>query len=431
MAPRCAWRVRSACDRPARQLNPGAPVPYHDIRRPIEAIWEEFWRAGLYDSVEIIEQTLYLLFLRRLDDLRRMAGLRQRRGGPEWSLAGTPGHLIGWSTFKDLPEAEMFALLADHVFPRLRRLGGSGSAYAQHMKDARFSFPSAAALAQVVRMVEALPRTVGTYRCAAFDYLSGKLARIGKRGECYTPRHIARLMVAQIAPHPGDIVCSPVGGDGNFLVGVGEYLAHRHPRLGDDPERLEHFHHRMFHAYDADKTMLRIACMNMALLGITNPDIRYTNSVAPDIGGDEDRYSVVLAHPSTACVPCADGATTAQAEIVMVAQFLRLLKLGGRAAVIVPHHILNGFSRAHLELRRSLVHEQQLDGVIALPGGLSGTSSVPKAIIFFTRTDCGGRDLGGSCDVQRGALPVGKLARAVEGGLRDVGRAGGRSRNIF
>jgi type I restriction enzyme M protein len=362
-------------------------VPQQDIRRQIELVWEEFWRAGIDEPVEIMEQMLYLLFLWRLDDLQL------RRARP-WHPAGADERLLCWSGLRKLSQARMFGLLADEVFPRLRRLGGPGSAYAQHMKDARFTIPTAAVLAKVVRLLDGLPRRAAWPAPDPFDYLAVKLASSGARGEFYTPRPIVRLMVALVAPRPGDIVCSPLGGDGNFLVGVGDYLAQWHPQLEDDPGASEHFHHRMFHAYDADKTMLRIACMNMVLHGVANPDIRYTNSIAPDIDGDEDRYSVLLAHPSTVCLPGDDdAASSAQAEVVMVAQFLRLLRAGGRAAVIVPQHILSGFTQPHLDLRRSLVEEQRLDAVIAYPGGLFSThSGEPKAILLFTRTDCGGDD---------------------------------------
>lgn len=374
-------------------------MPFPHICNRIEAIWEVFWRSGVYDPVEIMEQVLYLLFLRQLDELQA----RGKRSGAGLNQA----RLVDWPAFKDLPDAEMFELLADQVFPRLRRLGGSGSAYAQHMKDARFSIPDAPALANVVRLVDALPRRAGAHCCEAYDYLCARLARSGKRGEFYTPRPVARLMVALVAPRPGDIVCSPIGGDGRFLVGVGEYLARHHAALFDDPVCHEHFHHRMFHAYDADKTMLRIACMNMALIGVGNPSIRYTNSIAADLGDDDDRYSVLLAHPSTAFLRGATMDATVQAEIAMVAQFVRLLKRGGRAAVIVPQHILGGFSTAHLELRRSLVHEQRLDGVIAFPCGLFGAhADAPKAILWFTRTDCGGRDDVWFYDVQSDAWPA-------------------------
>ena len=371
-------------------------MPNNDIRRQIDAVWEEFWQAGLYDPPEIMEQILYLLFLRRLDDghLRQLAGLAQPRDGTHWNVAGEHERSMRWSGFRHLGAADMFKLLADHVFPRLRRMGGAGSAYAQHMKDARFSIPSAAALAKVVSLLDALPRATAQGVEDPYDYVAGKLARTGRRGEFYTPPHVVRLMVALVAPRPGDIVCSPVSGNGNFLVAAGEYLAQRHPEFLEDPDGSVHFHHRMFHGYDADRSMLRIACMNLALQGIRNPDIRYTNTIAPDVGGGEGQYSVILAHPSTASLPRdGDAAGTAQAEVQMVAQILRLLKPGGRAAVIVPQHILVGASQAQIGLRRILVEDQRMDAVIAFPRGLLNTDpGDAKAILLFTRTDCGGSD---------------------------------------
>jgi type I restriction enzyme M protein len=364
-----------------------------EIRRQIELVWEEFWRAGLYDTVEIIEQILYLLFLRRLDDLEA--------GAPRLS-AERP---LRWSHFRQLRAAELSPLLADHVFPHLRRLGGPGSAYAQHLKDVRFSVPTAA-LATVVKLLEALPRVPAEGSEDPYDYVADKLARLGRRGDFHTPRHVERLMVALVAPNPGDVVCSPVSGTGNFLVATAEYLARRYPALPNDPAASEHFHHRMFHAYDADKTMLRIACMNMALSGVRNPNIRYTNTIAPDIDAGEDRYSVILAHPSTASLPDQhDRGSHAQAEVLMVAQFVRMLKPGGRAAIIVPQHILSGSSNGAPELRQILVHEQRLDAVIKLPPKLFNTAcGGRKSILLFTRTDCGGsgdlRHIHPSCRAQ-------------------------------
>lgn len=369
-------------------------MPSNNIRSQIELVWEEFWRAGLFDSVEIMEQMLYLLFLRRLDDVQShaAAGGSHARRWTCWSPAGEGDHLLRWSSFKQLGDAAMFELLSEHVFPRLRRLGGPGSAYAQHLKDARFTIPTAVVLSKVVKLIEALPRPSDAGAEDPYDYLSDKLARLGRRGDFYIPRHIDRLMVALVAPQPGDIVCCPVSGTGHLLVATGEYLARRHPALLEDPTASEHFHHRMFHAYDADKTMLRIACMNMLLHGVKNPNIRYTNSIAPDIGGDEDRYSLVLAHPSTTSLPAEDAAGRHEdAEVLMVTQFLRLLKPGGRAAVIVPRHILRGTSQAQLDLCRMLVQEQRLDALIALPcGPFDADAHAAKAILLFTRTDCGG-----------------------------------------
>lgn len=369
-------------------------MPTIDIRTPIRAIWEEFWHAGIHDTAVIMEQMLYLMFLRRLDDVQaRSAALHDARGGPCWSPSPAHDQQMRWSSFKDLAGPEMFALFADHVFPRLRCLGGPGSAYAQIMKGARLEIPTAAALVRVVRLIEALPRPVDAERtCPAYDCLAAGLARLGHRRRYHTPRHIVRLMVDFVAPGPADIVCSPGGGACDFLVAASEYLLQRHPGLLDDLDDRNHFHHRMFHAHDADRALLRIGCMSMALHGVINPEIRYTSDVALETGRAEGRYTVLLAHPSTFHLPVtASPSSIAQAEIRMVARCLSLLKRGGRAAVVVPRHILTGKSASHLALRRSLMEEQRVDGVIGVPCGFSpACPAVSTAILLFTRTDCGG-----------------------------------------
>jgi type I restriction enzyme M protein len=405
----------SRCDWPPPAVHEHLPnaagdllMPSNHMRRQIELVWEEFWRAGMYDSVEIMEQILYLLFLRRLD--HQYANAPDSAARPHLSAdrgpTGVDEQILRWSGFRHLPEGKLFSLLVDHVYPRLRGLGGPGSAYAQHLKDVRFSIPTAAALTNVVRLLEGLPLSSIAGSADPFDYMADKLARVGRRGDSQTPRPVERFMVAMVAPEPDDIVCSPVSGAGNFLVATAQYLLQRYPTSLDDPAACEHFHHRMFHAYDADKTMLRIACLHMLLRGVKNPNIRYTNTVAPDISLDEGRYSVILAHPSTVSLAeNGDHAGKTRAEALMATQFLRMLKPGGRAAVIVSEHILRGSSDAELDLRRMLVQESCLFAVIALPPGDADVCvREPKSILLFTRTDCGGAGPAWPCAAATNAL---------------------------
>jgi type I restriction enzyme M protein len=208
-------------------------------------------------------------------------------------------------------------------------------------------------------------------------------------------------MVALMAPTAKDIVCDPACGTCGFLVAVGEYLRKYHPEILRDALAREHFHHGMFHGYDFDNTMLRIGSMNMALHGVDNPDIRYQDSLAQDHAGDEGRYSLLLANPPFAGSLDYESIAkdlqaivkTKKTELLFLALFLRLLKPGGRAAVIVPDGVLFGSSKAHKELRRMLVEEQKLDAVISLPSGVfKPYAGVSTAILLFTKTNSGGTD---------------------------------------
>src|SRR5206468_6914712 len=198
-----------------------------------------------------------------------------------------------------------------------------------------------------------------------------------------------------------DVICDPACGTAGFLVAAGEYLRERQPAMLRDARLREHFHHRMFHGFDFDNTMLRIGSMNMLLHGVENPDIRYRDSLAQDHASEEEKYTLVLANPPFAgsldyentAKDLLQIVKTKKTELLFLALFLRLLKPGGRAAVIVPDGVLFGSSKAHRELRRMLVEEQKLDAVVSLPGGVfKPYAGVSTAILLFTKTNSGGTD---------------------------------------
>jgi type I restriction enzyme M protein len=234
-----------------------------------------------------------------------------------------------------------------------------------------------------------------------YEYMLGKIAAAGQNGQFRTPRHIIELMVELVAPQPGDIICDPACGTAGFLVAAGEYIRRHHPNVLRDAGLSKKFHHQLFHGFDFDNTMLRIGSMNMLLHGVENPDIRYRDSLAQDHAGEEGKYTLVLANPPFAgsldYENCAKDlqqiVKTKKTELLFLALFLRLLKTGGRAAVIVPDGVLFGSSNAHKTLRKILVEERKLDAVISLPGGVfKPYAGVSTAILLFTKTNSGGTD---------------------------------------
>lgn len=408
-----------------------------ELRNQIDSIWNAFWSGGIANPLEVIEQITYLLFLRRLDDLHtleenksaRLHRPMERRIFPEGSDPKIrPFDDLRWSRFKHFAPAEMYTVVGEHVFPFLRTLGGDDSTYAHHMKDARFTIPTPALLAKVVDLLDQVPMEDRDTKGDLYEYMLGKIATAGQNGQFRTPRHIIRLMVELTTPGPKDIICDPACGTCGFLVAAGEYLRDRHPEILRDPKLKEHFHHGMFHGYDFDNTMLRIGSMNMLLHGVENPDVRYRDSLAQDHADDAESYTLVLANPPFAgsldyentAKDLLQIVKTKKTELLFAALFLRLLKPGGRAAVIVPDGVLFGSSKAHKELRRLLVEEQKLDAIISLPAGVFRPyAGVSTAILVFTKTNSGGTDFvwyydvhadGWSLDDKRIALlPVEKL----------------------
>jgi type I restriction enzyme M protein len=381
-----------------------------ELKSQIDRIWDAFWSGGISNPLEVIEQITYLLFLRRLDDLHTLEENRsvrlkrpiERRVFPEGKDSKKRRYEdFRWSRFKNFKADEMFKVVEEHVFPFLRTLGGNGSTYAHHMKDARFRIPTPALLAKVVDLLDKVPMEDRDTKGDLYEYMLGKIAAAGQNGQFRTPRHIIRLMVEMTEPRPKDVICDPACGTAGFLVAAGEYLREHHPEILRDAKLKEHFHHRAFHGFDFDNTMLRIGSMNMLLHGVENPDIRYRDSLAQDHAGEEESYTLVLANPPFAgsldyentAKDLLEIVKTKKTELLFLALFLRLLKPGGRAAVIVPDGVLFGSSKAHKELRRMLVEDQKLDAVISLPGGVfKPYAGVSTAILLFTKTNSGGTD---------------------------------------
>jgi hypothetical protein len=178
-------------------------MPNKELRRQIAFIWEQFWHAGVYDSAVILEQILYLLFLRRLDYQAPGAhgGVTRVCLDLEGGAPGPEEESLRWSAFRCLPDRAMFALLSDHVYPRLRAIGRPDPANALQLREVRLAIPNAAALAAIVRLLEKLPRSPGPGGADPFGYVAGKLARLGRRAGFPTPHAIGMA----IWPDPCDL----------------------------------------------------------------------------------------------------------------------------------------------------------------------------------------------------------------------------------
>jgi type I restriction enzyme M protein len=192
-----------------------------EIRNQIDSIWNDFWSGGISNPLEVIEQITYLLFLKRLDDLHTAEELKASRTGKPMERAvfpkgkdklRTPYEQYRWSRFKNMEAREMFALIDEHIFPWLRNLGGNGTTYSHHMKDARFRIPNAGLLAKVVDKIDKVPMEDRDTKGDLYEYMLGKIAIAGQNGQFRTPRHIIQLMVEMVEPKPTDIVCDPACG---------------------------------------------------------------------------------------------------------------------------------------------------------------------------------------------------------------------------
>lgn len=207
-------------------------------------------------------------------------------------------------------------------------------------------------------------------------------------------------MVALAGPKPGQLICDPACGTAGFLISAAESIRKNHDQEMTE-EQWKTFSGEQFTGFDTDQTMVRISAMNLLLHSIDHPDIRNQDSLSR-LNTIRDKFDLILANPPfTGSVDVEDiddslkaVVETKQTELLFVALFLRMLKLGGRCVCIVPNGVLfRSNSKAYRQLRAELVDNQRLEAIIYMPSGVfKPYSGVSTAILVFTKTDAGGTD---------------------------------------
>ncbi|MED4018046.1 class I SAM-dependent DNA methyltransferase [Sutcliffiella cohnii] len=374
-----------------------------EIKNKVDKIWETFWTGGITNPLTVIEQFTYLLFIKGLDEQETTKEQEAEFLAMEHEgLFPKDKQHLRWSRFKQLGSAEeMYEVVSKEVFPFIKNLHGKeDSAYSKYMSDAMFMIPTANMLSKIIDGIDNIPMKDRDTKGDLYEYLLSKVATSGTNGQFRTPRHIIDMMVELMKPTPEDVIIDPAMGSAGFLVSAAEYLRKNHSDLFLVQGLKEHFNNTMFYGNDMDRTMLRIGAMNMMLHGIDNPNIDYRDSLA-EVNKDKEQYTLVLANPPFKGSLDEEGVSnellkltkTKKTELLFLALFIRILKAGGRAAVIVPDGVLFGSSKAHKQIRKEIIDTHKLEAIISMPSGVfKPYAGVSTAIIIFTKTGAGGTD---------------------------------------
>lgn len=388
-----------------------------ELRNKIDALWDIFASGGLVNPLDVIEQITYLMFIHDLDDtdnLRAkesaMLGLAHKSiFADEVEIGGRKidGNQLKWSTFRDFPAGQMYSVVQEWVFPFIKNLhADKDSAYSKYMDDAIFKLPTPLLLDKVVTSLDGIYELMKNsqdtdVRGDVYEYLLNKIAQSGLNGQFRTPRHIIKMIVEMMEPKPDDVICDPACGTSGFLVAAGEYLKENHKEdIFFNKEKKDHYMNSMFFGYDMDRTMLRIGAMNMMTHGIDSPFIEYRDSLS-DQNADREKYSLVLANPpfkgsldyDIVSADLLKMCKTKKTELLFLALFLRMLRVGGRCACIVPDGVLFGSSKAHKDIRKEIIENNRLEAVISMPSGVfKPYAGVSTAVLVFTKTGHGGTD---------------------------------------
>ena len=353
-----------------------------ELKNKIDALWDIFAAGGLVNPLEVIEQITYLMFIHDLDEADNtrakesaMLGLPYQSIFSEEVKIGErtiSGNQLKWSVFHDFPADRMYSVMQEWVFPFIKTLhSDKNSAYSKYMDDAIFKLPTPLVLSKVVDSLDEIYAVMNEIQTTdvrgdVYEYLLSKIAQSGRNGQFRTPRHIIRMMVELMDPSSDEMVVA------------GEYLKEKKKEeIFYDKKKKDHYMNHMFHGYDMDRTMLRIGAMNMMTHGIDNPFIEYRDSLS-DQNQDKEQYSLVLANPPFKGSLDAESVSgdllkvckTKKTELLFLTLFLRILKIGGRCACIVPDGVLFGSSKAHKSIRKEIVENQRLEAVISMPSGV-------------------------------------------------------------
>ena len=351
-----------------------------ELKNKIDALWDIFAAGGLVNPLEVIEQITYLMFIHDLDEADNtrakesaMLGLPYQSIFSEEVKIGErtiSGNQLKWSVFHDFPADRMYSVMQEWVFPFIKTLhSDKNSAYSKYMDDAIFKLPTPLVLSKVVDSLDEIYAVMNEIQTTdvrgdVYEYLLSKIAQSGRNGQFRTPRHIIRMMVELMDPSSDEIICDPACGTSGFLVVAGEYLKEKKKEeIFYDKKKKDHYMNHMFHGYDMDRTMLR------------NPPFKGSLD-AESVSGDLLKVC-----------------KTKKTELLFLTLFLRILKIGGRCACIVPDGVLFGSSKAHKSIRKEIVENQRLEAVISMPSGVfKPYAGVSTAILIFTKTEHGGTD---------------------------------------
>src|SRR3989339_2084463 len=367
-----------------------------ELKSKIRKLWDKFWSGGISNPLQAIEQISYLIFMKKLEDKDNLEQQNATLKGTKHKSIFEKNKNCRWSEWSQERSDKILSHVRYVVFPFMRGLGGENSYYDKYMKVVIFSLPTASLLIEEINIINDLhikeqnQDTQGDI----YEYLLSELTTAGKNGQFRTPRHIIQMMVNLSKPELGDRILDPACGTAGFLVNAYEYILNINKKEGVStltPQQKKILDEESLYGYDIDRTMVRIAVMNLMMHGITNPKIKGEDTLSKRYN-ENGTYDIILANPPfKGSINESEKSdeltiTTSKTELLFLELMYNCLSIGGRCAVIVPDGVLFGNSNAHKSIRRLLLEKCRLDAIVSMPSGIfKPYAGVSTAVLFFTK----------------------------------------------
>ncbi|WP_404986184.1 N-6 DNA methylase [Chryseobacterium sp. M5] len=414
----------------------------NDLKSKINKLWDKFWSRGITNPITAIEQISYLLFLRRLDDLDqenitqspkyKTFFVREKVDDNGNLLLDRKGKAImenaadcRWSEFSNLENADnILEVVSKKAFPFIKGLNDPSQPYSRHMQNAVFGINNANLLKEAIDDINSIFADIKKQQEEGqqfqdtqgdvYEYLINEIGTSGKNGQFRTPRHIIQFMCELIDPDVNDKICDPACGTGGFLLGAYQHILTKYTKSENitedengfnrfkkngggeikDLKILEKLDSKTFFGFDIDQNMVRIGLMNLMLHGIAIPQIENLDSLSKeyDIQHKDGEYSIILANPPFTGRINKDGVSDKlknygnQSELLFLLRISKMLRKGGKAAVIIPEGVLFSGSKNQKSTREVLLKDNNVEAVISLPNGVfKPYAGVKTSILIFSK----------------------------------------------
>ncbi|RYZ01667.1 MAG: SAM-dependent DNA methyltransferase [Myxococcales bacterium] len=374
-----------------------------------DVLWKE---AGCTTELDYTEQTSWLLFLKYLDGLEQDLADEAALAGKKYSYILEKAYR--WETWaapkgkdgkldanKALTGDDLRDFVNGKLFPYLQGIKQKASGpntieykIGEIFGEIKNKILSGYNMREIIGEIDALRFRSQAEKHELSHLYEAKIKNMGNAGrnggEYYTPRPLIRAMVQVVAPKLGERIYDGAVGSAGFLCEAYDHLLKQYPKRTTAQDRT--LQERTFYGKEKKSLAYVIAIMNMILHGIEAPNIIHTNTLTENLADiqDKDRYDVVLANPPFGGKERKEvqqnfPIRTAETAFLFLQHFVKTLKAGGRAAVVIKNTFLSNTDNASVSLRKLILESCDLHTVLDCPSGTFQGAGVKTVVLFFVK----------------------------------------------
>ena len=377
--------------------------------------------AGCSSELDYVEQTSWVLFLKYLDDLERDRATAAELTGKtytniideayQWNNWAAPKIANGNGALKidhnALTGDDLTDFVNNKLFPYLKKFKLSAESadtieykIGEIFSELKNRIQSGYNLREVINRIDELRFRTHAEKHEMSHLYEDKIKNMGNAGrnggEYYTPRPLIKTIVKVVAPKIGDKIYDGAVGSAGFLCEAYDYLISSKTTLnggsGLSTKETEILQKRTFYGKEKKSLAYIIGIMNMILHGVEAPNIIHTNTLAENLADiqEKDRYDVVLANPPFGGKERVEvqqnfPIKTGETASLFLQHFIKILKAGGKAGVVIKNTFLSNTDNATVAIRKTLLENCNLHTVLDLPGGTFTGAGVKTVVLFFEK----------------------------------------------